>query len=234
MIYILNELSVKKFDSIYSGKIALEKFIITSIKAKEIGFDELRLHETFGHNLYSFILADDYLIQHWLNDNDVNCDLKDKFRELVTTSPLITNDELKELYLFNRSEFKISLNSLNFEVFGLGAAYLLETLSISFLSNSFWNNFTITISHYFIDEHNNEKTDNQSVKHISIAEHVEFHNNWIEQKKKDSLENSKALWDQRLDFFPELILCGDVEQQLTIIGQSKYLFQIIDNSTLRS
>jgi len=228
MIYILNELSLKKFDTAHSAKIALERFIITSVNAKEIGFDELRFHQSIGKNLYNFELSDNYFVQHWLKDNEVNNDLKDKFRELLTISPLVSYDEIKELDWFNRSEFKISVNKQHLDAYGLGVAFLFDTLSISFLSDSFWNVPTIDISHYFLDENSNEKIENQTVRHISIPEHISIHKKWVEQKQKDSLENSRSLWLYRLEFFPDLVLCGEVEQQLTKIGFSKYLYQIID------
>jgi len=228
MNYTFNELSIKKFDNVYDAKNVLEKFILTTVKAKEIGFEVLRINETVGNNLYNLELTDNYLICNWLADENVDNVLKEKFRNLFTISPLISYNDLDELNLYKNSEFKLNFNSENLNVFGLGAAYLLDTLAISFLSDDFWNKNEIGLLHYYLDNDCNEKIENIVVKHISNTENVYIHKNWLEQNLLNSLENSKMLWFKRLEFFPDLILCGIIEEQLTKIGFSKYFNQIIE------
>lgn len=59
--------------------------------------------------------------------------------------------------------------------------------------------------------------------------HVAKHQAWFEQKKRESLAKSQDLWERREEFFPHLVLCGEVEKQLTRLGiQSKFFAQIIE------
>ncbi|MCK4763226.1 MAG: hypothetical protein KAW12_13600 [Candidatus Aminicenantes bacterium] len=56
------------------------------------------------------------------------------------------------------------------------------------------------------------------------------HARWLERKRKESLAASRGLWERREEFFPHLILCGEVEHYLTrTVGiHSKYFNQIRD------
>jgi hypothetical protein len=63
---------------------------------------------------------------------------------------------------------------------------------------------------------------------------METHKLWIEDKKRKSLETAGDLWDRRQEFFPHLILCGSIEQQLkTVIGiGASYFNQVINRLKL--
>ncbi|MBC8151877.1 MAG: hypothetical protein H7Z72_03100, partial [Bacteroidetes bacterium] len=54
------------------------------------------------------------------------------------------------------------------------------------------------------------------------------HKPWIQQRQIEQLQRSINVWEKRTEFFPNLILCGDVKGQLKKAGMSSYLTQIIE------
>ncbi|OQY50767.1 MAG: hypothetical protein B6247_20995 [Candidatus Parabeggiatoa sp. nov. 2] len=228
-IYIFNELSTTPFANIYEAKEGLKTFIQTCTKAREFGFQTLRLHENIG-NLYQLQIAPNYLVSQWLKDSDVEDDLKDSFRDIVFYSPLINDDDPIAKERNSLSEFKIKVGDEVKLADGLGVAYLLETLCVSFLSQDLWDSDEIkNIEHWFLKEDGSETTKTIAVRHASRQEHLDKHKTWFEKKKRERLQKSRDLWEKRAEFFPHLVLCGEVEKQLTRLGiQSKYLDQIIE------
>jgi hypothetical protein len=228
-IYIFNELSTRPFASIYKAKEGLETFIRTCAKMRDLGFKTIRLHESIG-NLYQLQIAPGYLVSQWLKDSKVDDDLKDSFRDIIFYSPLINDDEPIAKERNTLSEFKIMVGDDVKLANGLGVAYLLETLCISFLSHDLWDTEEIkNIEHRYLKEDSSEVTKTIVVKHASRQAHLAKHKAWFEKKKRERLQKSRDLWEKRAEFFPHLILCGEVEKQLTKLGiQSKYFDQIID------
>jgi hypothetical protein len=226
-IYIFNELS-SPFATITEAKEHLAIFIKICFKARELGFKALHLHENIGKSLYDLPIAPDYTVSQWLQDSEE--DVKNQFREIITKTPLITDDYPIEKERNELSEFKIEINQQTQFADGLGAAYLLETLCVSFLSHELWDTDEINnIKHWYMTEAGNEITEIFAVKHASKPAHLAKHQAWFEQKKRESLAKSRDLWKLRHEFFPYLVLCGEVEKQLTGLGiQSKFFVQIIE------
>lgn len=222
MDYTLNELSIKKHETILGAREILHRFISTCIQAKEtISFKDLRIYEQLGNNLYHIELAENYFLSQWLNDPEVKKELKDRFRIITTSTPLITEDYLEA---YEVSEFLYNGHI----VYGLAAALIIDTIAVSFLTNENLNNPTITIQHYFLDGKEDEKTELHSVKHSSRPEHINCHIDYFKNKEKRNIESCRTLWEKRNEFLPHLILCGQVEKALKKGINSNYLSQIID------
>jgi hypothetical protein len=228
-VYIFNELSITPFANTYEAKEGMKTFIQACAKARELGFQTLRLHENI-ENLYKLQIAPDYIVSQWLKDSEVEDDLKDNFRDIIFYSPLISDDEPIAKEQNTLSEFKIKVDNEIKMAEGLGAAYFLDTLCVSFLSHKLWDEEEIkNIEHWSLKEEGIDVTTTVVVKHASKPKHLAKHKTWFEQKKRESLQKSRDLWERREEFFPHLVLCGKVEQQLTGLGiQSKFFDQIIE------
>ncbi len=160
---ILNELSYPfkdKYDAIAGIKI----FIKTFAEACSMGLTQLRVRKDIGDSLYHLELAPGYYVYHWLHshtgeklgpteqvdENGSHDDLKDRFRDILTNAPLITDDEPIEKEENERSIFEIIQDGELREAEGLGAAFLLDTIALSFLSIDVWDTFIIErLKHYF-------------------------------------------------------------------------------------
>jgi hypothetical protein len=131
-----------------------------------------------------------------------------------------------------RSIFEIAFKNGELkEAEGLGAAFLLNTVALSFLSADAWDTPIIKqLKQYSRQEDGSTGIETVHVRHAANPDHIENHTGWIEKKRRESLKAGKELWRRRKEFFPHLILCGQIEQQLTLkYGiQSKYFNQIID------
>lgn len=228
-IYIFNDLSIKLFANKYEARKRLEIFINTCVKANKLGFHTLRLHQNIG-NMHELLLAPDYTVSQWLQDSDIDKDLKSRFKIITAKSPLINNDYPIAQKHNSLSEFKIKVDDKIKFAEALGAAYLLETLCLSFLSHNLWDTDEVkNITHWYLKADGNDVTKTISVKHASKSEHLVKHQSWFEQKKRQNIETSRDLWEQKQKFFPYLVLCGEVEKQLTRLGiQSKFFNQIIE------
>lgn len=230
---IFNELSYP-FKDKFRASAGIEIFVRTFASAARLGLNRLRLHKDIGDDLHRLELALGYYVSHWLQASGDRSkdDLKERFREIMTGAPLITDNEPIEKEENERSSFEISIREGEpKEAVGLGAAYLLDSIALSFLSIAFWDRAKIeNLTHYFIKEDGRDSVESVDVRHVSRPEHIEKHLQWLEGKKVQSLEASRDLWNRRTEFFPNLILCGCVEQQLTTAFgiRSRYFNQVID------
>lgn len=229
MFYIFNELSLTKIqlNSIEEAKKILEEFIKTSIIANEYGFDELRIHESI-HNLYNLNLLENYRIDTWLNDKDVNNDIKDKFREIITSSPLIKENELDELNIYEWSEFSINFNNIDETVYGLGASHIFKTISFSLDCDSYWDNIKLTILHNSINNDCVERNEKIEVYNFSNQTNLQSHKARIDSEIADNISKSIEIWDEKNIHFPNLLFGTDVENQLKRTGLNKQFYQTYD------
>lgn len=170
-IYIFNELS-SPFATITEAKEHLATFINICFKARGLGFKALHLHENIGKSLYELPIAPNYTVSQWLQDSEE--DVKNKFREIITKTPLITDDYPFEKERNEQSEFKIEINHETQFADGLGAAYLLETLCVSFLSHDLWDTDEIkNVEYYYLTEDGSDVVTKEiAVKHASKPAHT--------------------------------------------------------------
>ncbi len=227
MVYMFNELSLSPVKSIIDARNALETFVKASIRAKEFGFSEIRLHESVK-DLYQFNLLENYRIDSWLKDCEVDYDVRDRFRDIVANPPLLRDDEIVEKEIFDRSEFFKTLDEFKHSVFGLGASYVFGTLAISLATHEEWLLSTMDIHHYSVDYQGIEDLSTVKVLNFSSIEILETHKEWIENEQKDCLEKSIDLWNKRQEYFPNILFGVDLENQLQKIGLTKKFYQLID------
>lgn len=229
MDYMFNELSMQSVDSIQEVRNILLEFVKSSIKASELGLKEMRLFEQSISSLFQINLHSSYNIYKWLADNEVDNDLRIRFKEIITTFPLVKKEEIIESDIYSRSEFFKNINGTDSVVWGLGAAYVFNTLSIGLATHIDWEKENITIRHYSIDLQDNENTAYVEVGHFSNCEILEKHREWIEKKQKDGIRKSKELWNNRHTLFPIIQLGLGVEDDLQKMGLSKKFELVIDS-----
>lgn len=228
MVYMFNELSLQEVNSISDARTVLEKFVKSIIFGGELGLTEMRLYEGVIPNLYNIQLFDSYRIDNWLSDKEINSDLQLRFREIFTTYPLITDEEIIDLELYTRSSFTKKVNSSDIQVWGLGAAYVFDTLSISLATHVDWSSSTVLINHYSLLRDGNDNFEDVVVKHFSDTETLKEHTKWIEKHQIENLKRSEDLWNEREALFSDLLFGKEVEHQFKSIGLSKKFFRIID------
>jgi len=221
MIYILNELSQRMVHTKLEAHEIMKTFILAANDAEtKLDLKELRIDETIGRNLYELQLMDHYSIGQWSNDGQVSKDLKDKFKLITSSSPLISQNEVdrfeNEICTYNGKEGK-----------GIKAALFYNTFCINFLADEYKGKTALAIKHEFVlnDELQNE---DKSIKCFATSYHVETHKEWFFDYQKQCIQASKDLWDKRLTLFPNLFFCDKVESQIRKNGISSDITNIIE------
>ncbi|MED4953935.1 hypothetical protein ABEO75_09760 [Paenibacillus macerans] len=222
MELVFNELSLR--DPSDSVIVARQRmcdlvFVIRDYYQQRLGRD-LRVSDNF---IYEFI-GKDYKIIQWLNDQEVDIELKRFFKASITRKPYIDPHMESHLYSsFQSSEFQYK----ELKSKGLGIAYLLNGTSISLQSNEEWNSHSISLSFVELDQDGEIYEDTVSIRHISNITHINIHKPYYDQLKKIKFNDLE--WRNNLEqLFPSLVFCDRAIAQLfefqkgeLILGQIK-------------
>jgi hypothetical protein len=224
MDYIFNELSIKEVDNIHTARNILTDFVKTCSKVRSsLSLETLRIPESIG-NLYNVFLTKDYPVSKWCHDHEIDHDIRQKFYLIIANPPLLNNDEITELDTFETSYFNYNAH----ESKGLGVAFLLETLAVSFSTENCWDTNDIIINHEYFDDNDEVVTNTINIKHGSKVNHIDTHIDYFNEKRRSIISKCSEIWDQRETLFPNLIFCGKTRKQLTNGLSSKYVYQIYD------
>lgn len=224
MDYIFNELSIKEVDNIHTARNILTDFVKTCSKVQStLSFETLRIPESIG-SLYNVFLTKDYPVSKWCHDHEIDHDIRQKFYLIIANPPLLNNDEITELDTFETSYFNYNTH----ESKGLGVAFLLETLAVSFLTENCWDTNNITLNHEYFEENDKVVSNLINVKHGSKIGHIDTHVEYFNEKRRSFISKCSEIWHQRETIFPNLIFCGKTQKQLTKGLSSRYVHQIYD------
>lgn len=223
MEYMLNEISLEKKDTKMQAYGLMENFVYAAVNAEDLlNLSRLRIDESLGNNLYDIFLTNDYNIGSWVEDKNVNRDLKDKFLSIVSLSPLVEG-ELKRRF----EEEDCFYNDIQGK--GIKAALIYETFCINFLSNDCWNTATIPIRHDYIEEKGEDiKSVEKNIRCFGNKSHVESHLEWYTEFLKENIKKSSEIWDKKEELFPNLIFCNNIKKQVARIGRSTNLNNVIN------
>ena len=219
---ILNELSLKNYAPDLLSARQLMSNLIETIKAvKGIGGSQVTLRSQY--DFLDIILADNYPLRQWLNDRDVDKIEKLFIKNLVRKSPISVELAKPEIQAIEDNIGDIEFRYGGESAIGLGVAYLLNTLSISLLSDQPWDTPYIEIEMTRLDD----EDEVARVRHISEKNHVSEHSEWIANKIKQNIQDGVDLWERKFELFPHLEFCLNVERQLEPILAKNPIFQQI-------
>lgn len=205
---VLNELSIKTpADNIHTARYWMSELIDTVRAASEAGVRRaLRTHIDINFT----VLADDYPLVRWRNDNDVDLEARRYFRLLVTQYPPLTDLPKLENEILAQDFFY-----MGDQASGLGVAYLLEGLAISFFSEPKWDSNTIRgIDRQWLEDDVNLLTDTIQVHHASRSQHILELSEWIRDRLRTAIQSGENLWNRRNELFPSLIFCENIKRQV--------------------
>lgn len=220
MDLFFNELSIKEAPNKHTAIQWMDNLLTLYKKATEKGFNGLKTTETF----INITIAPKYKLSEWMHDQSVAYETRLFFKTKVSKYPFIeTLLEQKEDEKHLLHEFKYK----NLHAAGFGAAYLFDSLAVSFDNSSEWDTHLIEldITEYSKDDqviHSIEE-----VKHSSKPGHLDLLSNWLEDKRKFSIPNGKLLWLKRNLHFSHLVFCQNVEDQVSSFSGSEPEFHVI-------
>ncbi|CAM3602788.1 MULTISPECIES: hypothetical protein [Paenibacillus] len=226
MDLVFNELSLRNpFNSITEARVNMREFvlIIQEIFNSSLGKD-LRVAEDF---LYLSLAADYKLIQ-WLNDSEVDREIKRFFKSRISRKPYIDTHNESHLYNdFVSSEFQY--NGVSGK--GLGIAFLLDGAAISLFSQDEWNTQFVNVNFVELDKSGELFEEEISIRHICVSSHLAFHKPYFEERKLFELE--QVDWRNSLEeLFPSLVFCERTVAQLFEYGKGEHILKQIKSKLI--
>ncbi len=163
-------------------------------------------------------LTENYPLARWRNDKDVDREQQRFFRVLATHYPAIDDlPEIKE----KEYEFEFQFNGKSCK--GLGFAYLLEGLAVSFQSAEEWDTNRISVLFNSLDKKGEITSENVSVYHAGKAAHIRELLGWIKERIRREYHDGKDLWNRRTEFFPSLSFCEGTDREIRKLRHSSPL-----------
>jgi len=207
---VFNELSARTLaPDISTARQWMSELISTMREAKRCGLKGLRTQTDF----HDMVLAENYPLPRWRNDNEVNREERTFLRTLATKTPLSVDIPNREIKIkVENPGCELSLQGIQAE--GFKVSYYLETLAISLNSESLWNSSCIKLELIQIDENGELIEESVEVIHASHKNHVLEHADWIKNRLQSERLNGMELWKRRDELFPSLQFCNAGNKQL--------------------
>lgn len=227
---VLNELSLETpIADISTARKLMSELIKTLRKAKSLGVKPiLRTHS----NINNIELVCNYPIASWRNDKIVDLEERRFFRSLILKAPFC-EDALQQIKdKFDLSEVRHQGKLAD----GLRFALISDSLVVSLLSKLQWYTDFLELQVTELDA-NEQLTDySEKIVHASRIIHVKQHTEWIKNRIENQLfdkqVNGEKLWENKQEFFPNLIFCEQVEQQLQNLNPGNPILQQVKKRLL--
>jgi len=170
---VFNELSARTLaPDISTARQWMSELISTMLAAQRRGLKGLRTQTDFP----DMVLAENYPLRRWRNDDEVNREERTFLRTLATKTPLSVDIPDREIKIkVENPGCELSLQGIQAE--GFKVSYYLETLAISLNSESLWNSSCIKLELIQIDENWELIEESVEVIHASQKNHVLEHAN---------------------------------------------------------
>ena len=207
---VLNEHSLQMASDVHTARVWMTQFVQT-IKTAAQHKVARSLRTTT--NIFDLHLASDYPFRKWLNDKEVNKEMRLYLKQLTTKRPPWNDlpnldDQVKE-YQFSHIGYEHTAP----EVCGLWVSYLIKALAISLPSHSHWDSNVLGLEIQWLEE-DDIQSKSKAVIHANCPGHVKYHAGWIENRLVRDIENGSNLWECKTDLFPSLTFCDAAEQQI--------------------
>ena len=205
---MLNDLCVaQQAATLHKARERMALFVLTLVTATRAGAERsLRCL----HPIDAMEIAPEYPVARWRNDPQVEREQQSFLRSLLSKSPLLTGaDETGIVEQSDRSEFRFQGRDAP----GLGAAFLLDALAVSFASESCWDCDRLLVECAYLDEREELNQERVEVRHASRPEHIERHKGWLSGPALP-VRDGREIWLHREALFPSLQFCEAVAGQL--------------------
>lgn len=220
---VLNDLSLlPPANDIYAARERMAIFMATFLAAVSLGAERvLRTSE----DMNGIELASGYSIAQWRNDSDVNQDARHYLKRIATKKPYLHEiHDVKIIEAYYTSDFYHAQRQAT----GLGMAFLLDTLAISFHSHSLWATSSLQLLLTQLREDDSFDETRVAVKHICLKEHAFEHRAWIKKRTETKIESGADLFTYSSQLYPHLQFCKSALTQLQALPHGEiHLRQIM-------
>lgn len=210
---VLNELSLRPLaNDVFDARQRMSEFMQAIVLATKAGVKKvLRTSST----LNAEELATGYPVARWLNDANVDRDMRRFFLMLATKAPFLVDINNPDvLDSFGLSDFYYG----KYQAMGLGVAFLLDALAVSFRSDPIWDESYLQLRINQIDDDGEIAEVVENIPHASSSDHVHKHLPWISARVRSDTQavvrEGVDIWQRKEVLFSRLYFCEQVKEQL--------------------
>jgi hypothetical protein len=206
---VLNDLSLLPLaENKWAARERMEKLVSTLQAATKLGAERILRTD---RDIHGMDLAPGYSIALWRNDSEVDKETRQYFKRLITKAPYLEDvDDLKVLETYYSSDFFHEQQ----KAVGLGMAFLLDALAISFHSHSVWEMSLLQLSLEQLLEDGTVDSDIVLINHACFREHVLEHRDWISKRIQIEVESGTDLCTYYEMLYPHLQFCTSAITQM--------------------
>jgi hypothetical protein len=219
---VLNDLSLLPLaEDMYTARQRMSKLVEMLIVAVSLKV-ERALRTEYDINVIE--LAIGYPVARWMNDSEVDRDTRRYFRSLATKAPYLRDvNDAGILDSYSLSDFSYEQRKAT----GLGIAFLLDALAISFHSQEAWETHSLQLSLEQLQENSEIAKHIVSVPHACLKEHILQHRAWINKRVQVDIKSGADLSVYCLTAYPRLRFCASAIAQVEALpGGEIHLQQI--------
>ncbi len=203
-----------------------ESFVLTMREVMQRGVKRV-VRSTL--DLQQLELGPGYHWWDWRKDPAVGRELQQYFLLIATKYPALLDEALIEQDMYGCEYFLDGRKAV-----GLGTACRMDSLALSMPSSRTWNTPLLVLEVHELCEDEIEQRA-EDVHHASCPEHVrDAHSDWIRRRLESLVEDGTELWHRSRDFFPGLVFCNAVAEQMNglpkaaLAGVIRGLFHLND------
>jgi hypothetical protein len=171
----------------------------------------VRVSDKFDYKWYDLFLSDNYFLRDWLKNQEKEYSRRIKTLISKTAFPQIPAEYVELQDRFDLSQFHLS-SKATAEAPSLGAAFLLDVIAVSFLSNAIWDSSVIPLLWRTINFNEQISEKECAAKNAARLDHWKKHLEEINRQRKENCRKGIEFWKNRQKEFPNLIFCKNTEK----------------------
>lgn len=207
MYFAINELSIEKtdVDNSYKARLIINDFVSLCRELEKNGLIEVLF---FPEDIDMRYLWAEYGFRKWLGDKEVSMTHKQFFHRFL--------DKHRGYYSSNETEgdFRINIHTECVTSIGCAFAYEHDQMAVSLPTREIWKKDVILGKYIFLNSEGGLLEKDCDLANINSILSVEKILSTYREEVFDGITSGQDLWDAREELFPNLILCGDVKEQL--------------------
>jgi hypothetical protein len=215
---VFNELSWERpAPSVDEARVCADRFVLTMSEVMGRGVKRV---VRSARDLAQLELGPHYHWWDWRKDPAVRRELQQYFRSILTKYPPLLDEAEIEQDMHGCDYFLDGRRAV-----GLGIACRTDSLALSMLSSDVWNTPMLSLDVHELCEDEIEQHA-EEVRHVGRPEHVrDTHSDWIKRRLASLVEDGTELWNRSSEFFPSLVFCEAVAEQMCRSGECAKPFE---------
>ncbi len=192
----------------------------------------VRVSDKFDWKWYDLPLSDNYFLRDWLRSREKDYSRRIKTLISKTAFPQIPAEYVELRDRFDLSQFHL-LSNAAVETPSLGAAFILDVIAVSFLSDTLWDFLVVPLLWRTINAREQITEKECTAKNAARIDHWKEHLREINRQRKENCGKGIEFWKNRKNEFPNLIFCKNTEKTFRTLSISNANFsRLWDNLKL--